>query len=410
MHVMRAFIGVHGFQVHHVPHDLEIFGNAIAAVHVPRHARHIQRLAAVVALHQADHFRCRAAFVHQPSDAQRPLQAQRDLCHHIGKLQLEQLRLRQGPAELVAVQPVLPGGMPAEFCGPHHAPADAVARPVQAAERAFQTFDIRQQSVFTNLDILHHDLAGDAGPQRQLAADLRGRQALHPFFKDKALDLAAMRLGLCPDHEDIGDRAVGNPHLGAGQPIAGGRLFRHGLHARRVRPGIGFGQTETANQGARRQAGKVLQPLFLGAVGIDRIHDQAGLHAHHAAIAGIDPLHFPRDQAVGDVRRAKPAVLLRNGGTQQAHLAHFGEDARIGLFLAVGGHHPGLQLFLRKGAGGVAQHAFFLGQLIFQAERVLPVKPVQIGGILAGGDGLLQGHGGSSGGLGHLYLYFRNPS
>ena len=219
-----------------------------------------------------------------------------------------------------------------------------------------------------------------------------------------------MRFGFRPDDEDIGDRAVGDPHLGAGQAIAGGRLFRHGLHARRVRPGIGFGQTETADQRARRQPGKVFQTLFLGAVGIDRIHHQAGLHAHHAAIAGIHPLHFPRDQAIGDVRRAKPAVLLGNGGTQQAHLAHFGKDAGIGLFLTVGGHDPGLQLLLRKSAGGIAQHAFFLGQLVFQAERVLPVKPVQIGGVLAGSDGFLQGHGGSLRGMGHFLLYSRNPS
>ena len=34
MHIVGAFIGVHGFQVHHVAHDLVIFLNAISAVHV----------------------------------------------------------------------------------------------------------------------------------------------------------------------------------------------------------------------------------------------------------------------------------------------------------------------------------------------------------------------------------------
>jgi hypothetical protein len=34
MHIIGALIGVHRFQVDHMPHHLEIFGNAIAAVHV----------------------------------------------------------------------------------------------------------------------------------------------------------------------------------------------------------------------------------------------------------------------------------------------------------------------------------------------------------------------------------------
>ena len=34
VNVMGALIGVHGFKVHHVAHDLEFFRNSVAAVHV----------------------------------------------------------------------------------------------------------------------------------------------------------------------------------------------------------------------------------------------------------------------------------------------------------------------------------------------------------------------------------------
>ena len=76
MHVMRALIGVHRLQVHHVAHDLEIFLNAVAAMHVARPAGRIQRLAAVVALDDARSSRARhsprPSAARRASDACRP--------------------------------------------------------------------------------------------------------------------------------------------------------------------------------------------------------------------------------------------------------------------------------------------------------------------------------------------------
>jgi hypothetical protein len=39
MNVVRAFIGVHHFQVHHVTDHAELVRNSIAAQHVARHAQ-----------------------------------------------------------------------------------------------------------------------------------------------------------------------------------------------------------------------------------------------------------------------------------------------------------------------------------------------------------------------------------
>ena len=51
--------------------------------------------------------------------------------------------------------------------------------------------------------------ACDRGTQRQLAADLRRGQALHPLLEDEAANLVVVGGGFCPDHEHIGDRFVG---------------------------------------------------------------------------------------------------------------------------------------------------------------------------------------------------------
>ena len=165
MHVVCALVGIHCLQIHDVTNHVILIRNSVAAVHVARHAGDIQRLAAVVALDERKHLRRRPALVHQPSDAQRSMQAQGDFRLHVGELQLHQLVRGQRPAELVAVQRVLPRRVPAEFRRAHGAPGDAVARLVQTAERAFQAFHVGQQVFLGNEDLIHDDLAGDRRAQ-----------------------------------------------------------------------------------------------------------------------------------------------------------------------------------------------------------------------------------------------------
>jgi hypothetical protein len=45
MHVVRAFVGVHGFEIEHVSYDVKFIDNTVGAVHVSRHPRDVQRLA-----------------------------------------------------------------------------------------------------------------------------------------------------------------------------------------------------------------------------------------------------------------------------------------------------------------------------------------------------------------------------
>src|SRR5262245_2353308 len=63
VHVVGAFIGVDGLQVRGVAHDVVLDLDAVAAVHVARHAGDIERLAAVVALDNGDHLGRNSALV-----------------------------------------------------------------------------------------------------------------------------------------------------------------------------------------------------------------------------------------------------------------------------------------------------------------------------------------------------------
>ena len=133
-----------------------------------------------------------------------------------------------------------------------------------------------------------------------------------PFSSTKPRMRAVVRRRLRPDDEDVGDRGVGDPRLGAGQPVAAVHLLRPRPHAARIGAGVGLGQAEAADPLAGGELRQVLPALRVAAVGIDRIHDERGLHAHHRAIAGIDPLDLARDEPIGHVGRARAAELLRD--------------------------------------------------------------------------------------------------
>ena len=186
--------------------------------------------------------------------------------------------------------------MKAEFGSAERTPGDAIASAVKAAERTGQARHIRQQVLFGDKHFIHHDLAGDRRAQRELALDLRRRQALHPFLENETLNAAF--IVLCPDDEHVGNRRVGNPHLRAVQFVAAGNRSRTCFHRAGIRPVVGLGKAEAADPFAGRELRQVFLALRLSAIGVDRIHHQRRLHAHHRAIAGVDVLDLARDQSV----------------------------------------------------------------------------------------------------------------
>ena len=68
MHIMRALVGIHRLEVHHVAHDVIFLGNAVAAMHVARGTGDVQCLATAVALDQRDVLRWAVALVEKAAD------------------------------------------------------------------------------------------------------------------------------------------------------------------------------------------------------------------------------------------------------------------------------------------------------------------------------------------------------
>src|SRR5688572_6863399 len=140
--VVRALVGIDNFEIYHMADHAELVRDAVAAQHVARRARDVQRLAAGVALHdRGDLGRGRALVLHAPQ-AQAALQAERDLGLHVGELLLHQLVGGERPAELLAVQDIASCSKPTIFSGAEGTPGDAVARRVQAGERPFQALHL----------------------------------------------------------------------------------------------------------------------------------------------------------------------------------------------------------------------------------------------------------------------------
>ena len=69
-------------------------------------------------------------------------------------------------------------------------------------------------------------------------------------------------------------------------------------HPARIGAVVGLGQAEAADPLARGELRQIFLALLLGAEIVDRVHDQARLHAHRRAIAAVDPLDLAGDQPV----------------------------------------------------------------------------------------------------------------
>ena len=121
--VVGAFVGVDGFEVLGVAHDVELGGDAVAAVDVAGGAGDVEGLAAVVALEEGDELGGGAVVVEEAAEPEGALQAEGDLGLHVGELGLDELRGGEGAVELLAVEGVLAGSVEAVFGGAHGCPS-----------------------------------------------------------------------------------------------------------------------------------------------------------------------------------------------------------------------------------------------------------------------------------------------
>ena len=97
-----------------------------------------------------------------------------------------------------------------------------------------QAARLGQHRVGRQPHVVEHQLAGDRRPQRHLLLDLGRREPRGVRRDDEAADRAVLAVldGARPDHRDVGDRAVGDPHLGAGRAPSRRRRAARGCACR----------------------------------------------------------------------------------------------------------------------------------------------------------------------------------
>src|SRR6185369_5724347 len=199
-------------------------------------------------------------------------------------------------------------------------------------------------------------------------------EPVRAFLEHEAADLAVVRVRLRPDDEHVGDRRVGDPHLGARKHVAALHLLGAGAHAAGVGAGVGLSQAEAADPFAGREPGQILLALLLRTVGADRVHDEARLDRHGRAVAAVDALHRAGDQAVADVAEAGAAIFGGNGRAEQPECAHLAHDLAVEALVEIGRGHPRQELLLRVAFGGVADQPLLVVELVIEIERVRPVE------------------------------------
>ena len=184
-----------------------------------------------------------------------------------------------------------------------------------------------------------------------------------------------MRVRLRPDDEHVGDRRIGDPHLGAGEDDS-----RPATFWARVRmlpgsePASGSVRPKQPTHSPVASLGRYFLRCSSDAVGVDRVHHEARLDRHRRAVAAVDALDRAGDQAVADVAEAGAAIFVRDGRAEQAELAHLAHDLAVETLVEIGRGHARLQLLLRIAFGRVADEPLLVGQLVIEIERIRPVE------------------------------------
>src|SRR5690606_10647418 len=315
VHGLGALVGDHRFQVQGVADRGVLGGDAGAAEQVAAFAGDVDGHAAVVPLGQRDLLRLHRARVLQAAQLQHQQLGQGDAAGHVGQLDLRALGGGDRAAEQDALLAVVQRLVQAGDGGADRTPGDAVAGLGQAAQRTLEALDVGQAVGLGHAHVVEVQGAGHRGAQAHLVLDLLGGEAGRALLHDEALDAL---VGLRPDDGDVGQVAVGDPHLRAVEHPVAAILAGVGLHVGRVGAAVRLGQAEAADHLAGGHARQPLPPLLLRAVGVDRVHAQRGLHADEAAQAAVAALQLLADQAVADRVEAGAAVFLRQRGTEQA--------------------------------------------------------------------------------------------
>ena len=309
--------------------------------------------------------------------------------HHVDELALSELEAGDRTVELDAITGIVERGLVAGSRRAHHPEEDPKAGLVETRQRALHTDDTWQDRVTGKPDVVQYQFGRHRCPQRQLLMNVVRREPGRVGGNDEAPDPL---VGASPHHGDVGDPAVGDPHLGAVEHPVAAVAAGMGAHTRGVTPRIGFGQPKTADALPRRHLWQPLGLLLLRTERPDRIHRERALHggeAANCAVAGLE-LHTGKPVLNGTGSGASVSLQVHTEQAEGAHLpGQFRwEDPR---FEPVG--DVGKDALSHESTNRVSQEPFLFVEEGVDAKEVKWIRSTWLDGfahpvILAGSEGI----------------------
>ena len=293
---------------------------------------------------------------------------------HVSKLALNELKLANALAELLALVDVgndvvhhrlhdaqRPAGQHrALVVQPAHQHLGAL---VQAAEHIGQR----------HFNVVKHQLARVAAAHAELVELLRHRETGHAFFNQKGRDATCAELGLAlgVDHQRVGVRAVGDPHLASVEQVVAAFVFSAQLHAQHVAARTGLAHGQRAHVFAADEFGQVLAALLGRAVALDLVDAQIAVRAVRQTHAGAGARNFFHGDHVRQIAHVGAAVFLAHGDAEHAQAAHFLPQVHGELVVLVDLSGARCDLGLCKFAHRVAQGVDVFAKLKVQAGQIV---------------------------------------
>ena len=344
---------VHLLRVAHPAVDLQrLVGHAVgrfAGVEL-RH-RGLARVAQPLVLH-----RC---------SAEREQTRRLQLGRHVREHELDGLVLRdghvEGLAQLRVIARLLEGG-PADADGLR---GDADAPAVQGAHGDLESVALGAEALpGRHLQVVEEDGAAGRGADAELLVGLlpdeAGRVGVDDECGDALRAFAQVRHG---EHDDgVGDRAVGDPILGAVDEVAIALAHRRRPLLGGIRPRLRFGQAEAADLLSSRER---LEPaLFLLVVAVleHRIAEERIVHAEGDADGSAAARDLLDGQGIGDGVHPRAAPLRRHRDSAETELEGLADRLGREPVLAIPALGVGPQFLFRELPAGVAQQPLLFGE------------------------------------------------
>src|SRR5690606_11705026 len=317
---------------------------------------------------------------------------------HVGHLALNELEFADGLPELLAVVDV---GHDHVHHGLHDAQGAAGQHGALVIQPAHEHLDaavhFAQHVFFRDLAVLEDQLTRVAAAHAQLVELLRHGKALEPLLDDEGRDaaLVGLRVGLGIDHQGVGIRAVGDPHLAAVEEVAVALLFGAQLHADDIGACTGFAHGQGANVFAADQLGQIALLLFFRAVAMNLVHTEVGMRTVGQPHRGAGAGDFFHGDHVRQVAHIGTAVFFAHSDAEHAQFAELAPQVHGELVAGVDLGGARRDLRLRELADGVAQHVDVGTEVeveagkvhvhvsVFEAPNILRLRKRQYPGFFA---------------------------